>query len=210
MKKRTFGPIKAFVTLTAATVLAFATTNASALIHLIYISPPGTDWAIGLAEPNASTANGSLATGNEIGAGILYDDATKILSFDFGYGSDFGFVDLMGAYSTAHIHGPIAVSFPGPPPLNPGTGVLHPLGGFHTMGTTTLTGKFTGVLGPLTPGEEMELLMGVWYINSHTAHEASGEIRGQLFDVGVIPLPAAFWLLLAPLAGMVGLRRTAD
>ena len=166
----------------------------------------GTDYAVGLAEPNASVPNGSGATGNEKGAGILYDDVAKVLSFDFAYGSVFGFIDLAGAYATAHIPGPVAVAFPGLGP-NPPADVVHGLDLFHTA-AGAVSGSFVGLLGPLSAGEEGDLLSSLWYINIHSTHEPLGEIRGQLVPVGVIPLPAAVWLLLAPLVGMVGLRRS--
>ena len=206
MKRRTFRPIQALATFTALLVFALTTTSASAAIHIIDISPLGTDYAVGLAEPNASSPNGSGATGNEKGAGILYDDVAKILSFDFAYGSVFGFIDLAGAYTTAHIHGPISVAFPGVGP-NPPADVVHGLDPFHAD-AGAVSGSFVGLLGPLSAAEEGDLLSSLWYINIHSTHEGSGEIRGQLVPVGVIPLPAAFWLLLAPLVGMVGLRRS--
>ena len=201
MKKRLMGPVKALATFAAAALLALATTTVSAAIVLFDISPPATDAAVGLAGPNAGTGSG--ATGNEIGGGIFYDDVTKMLSIEFGYGSDHGFVDLMDDWLDTHIHGPA--------PVGVGVGIVIFLGGLHVAGSSTKTGMFIGPpVGPLPipPAFEADLLAGLWYINVHTTPGfLGGEIRGQLIPVGVIPLPAAFWLFLGPLAGIAGLRR---
>jgi hypothetical protein len=79
------------------------------------------DHAVGLSDLNTVALPGSGATGGVIGSGIWFDDVTKALSFEFAYGSDFGFVDLGGDFSTSHIHGPVAVQYPDP---NTGAGVV--------------------------------------------------------------------------------------
>ena len=77
-------------------------------------NPYAGDYAEGLAAANESAQPASTATGNETGAGITYDDVTNQLTLTFGYGSDFGFVDLGSSFSAAHIHGPGLVRAPSP------------------------------------------------------------------------------------------------
>ncbi|MFT7513277.1 MAG: hypothetical protein ACI9QL_002488 [Candidatus Omnitrophota bacterium] len=48
-------------------------------------------------------------------AGVLFDDVSKLLTYNIAYGSDFGFTDLAGNWSNAHVHGPVAVQFPPEP-----------------------------------------------------------------------------------------------
>ena len=142
---------------------------------------PQGDHTLGLSAPNAVGQPASPATGNEIGAGITFDDVTKVLSWDIGYGSDDGFVDLLDNWTNAHIHGPIAVQYPSP---NTGAGVR--VGLPHTAGSTTLTGRFTGST-TLSAADEVSLLDNLLYINIHSAFSTGGEIRGQL--VPVVPEP---------------------
>ena len=177
---------------------------AQAALYRVDISPPGTDHAVGLGAPNAVAQPSSLASGDVIGDGITYDDVSNELKWSFAYGSDFGFVDLVGDFSVAHLHGPVEVQFPSP---NTGAGVLIDLGPSHVAGSSAKTGSFIGS-SILSDANEANLLASLMYINIHTSFEGGGEIRGQLVP-SVVPLPAAAWLLLAPLAGMFGLRRPA-
>ena len=143
------------------------------------------DHATGLSALNAVGQPASTATGNEIGAGILFDTVTKVLSWNVGYGSDFGFVDLAGDFTIAHIHGSIAVDFPA---SNTGAGVL--IGLTHTPGSTARTGSFVGS-AVLSAGQETSLL-DLTYINVHSGFAGGGEIRGQLVAV---PEPSSAILL---------------
>ncbi|MEZ6089597.1 MAG: hypothetical protein R3C05_16520 [Pirellulaceae bacterium] len=63
------------------------------------------DHAEGLAGLNESPQINTSAGGDETGAGILYDEATNVLTFRFAYGSDSGFGDLESDFGMAHIHG---------------------------------------------------------------------------------------------------------
>ena len=145
------------------------------------------DHTLGLSAPNAVAQPASPATGDEIGAGIIYDDVSMRLSYEFAYGSDFGFVDMVGAFTVAHIHGPVAVQFPA---VNTGAGVV--VGLTHTPGTTANTGSFVGSV-VLTPTQEADLLNNLLYINVHSSFATGGEIRGQL--VPVVPEPGTLGLL---------------
>lgn len=189
--------IKNLMACTVAISLAIAGSALAAVVEIDISPSPGLalnstnyangDHASGLSALNAVGQPASPATGNEIGPGIAFDDVTKVLSWNIGYGSDHGFVDLSGNWTNAHIHGPIAVQFPAP---NTGTGVRIPLP--HTPGSTALTGSFTGS-AVLSATDEMSLFDNLLYINIHSGFSGGGEIRGQL--VPVIPEPTTSLLL---------------
>ena len=151
------------------------------------------DHALGLAAPNAVGQPASPATGNEVGLGITFDDVTKELSWDIGYGSDFGFIDLAGDWTNAHIHGPIAVQFPSP---NTGAGVRVPITP-NIPGISLRTGRLTGS-AVLSAEDEGSLLNNLLYINIHSQFAGGGEIRGQL--VPVVPEPTTVLLLVLGIA----------
>jgi len=180
--------------------------SASAAIVAVDLSPsPGLalnsanylsgDHALGIAATNAVGQPASLATGNEIGLGITFDDVTKVLSWNIGYGSDHGFVDLLGNLTVAHIHGPNAVAFPSP---NTGASVLFPL--THTPGSSTKTGSFTGSI-MLSPSDETSLLNNLLYINIHSSFATGGEIRGQFVPV---PEPTTAFLFVTGSIVLIG------
>lgn len=181
---------------------------ASADIVLIDISPPASsalnstnyangDHTLGLSALNAVGQPASAATGNEVGSGITFDDVTKLLSWDIGYGSDFGFTDLLGGFAGAHIHGPEAVQFPG---ANISAPVAISLTTSHTG--TTGTGRFTGST-VLSVIQEADLLNNLLYVNIHSDFAVGGEIRGQLVPV---PEPSAY-LLMCLVFSLVAMRR---
>lgn len=194
--------ISSIVTLSLSFILF---SSAEAAVYRVDISPAGTDHAVGLSALNAVAQPASAATGDVINGGITYDDVTNELNWNFAYGSDFGFVDLVGNFSVAHLHGPAAVQFPLP---NTGAGVLLDLGPSHTPGTTSQTGSFFGS-SILSDANEVNLLANLIYINIHSSFEGGGEIRGQLVP-SVVPLPAAAWLFAVPLMGMLGFNRNRE
>jgi hypothetical protein len=179
-------------------VAVFATgSTASATLFDIDISPAGgalnlgsstytVDHAIGLAALNENSQPATPATGNEVGTGITFDDVSKVLSFDFAYGSAFGFLNLGSAFSNVHIHGPGPVNFPA---VNTNMSVIHPLASFHTA-SGTLSGQVTGNV-VLLAAEEVDLFDNELYLNVHSANNAPGEIRGQLV---IVPEPSGFAL----------------
>ena len=187
--------------------VAFLIAPGTAATFSIDISPAGgalnlgsstytQDHAVGLASPNEAHQPPSPATGNEVGAGISYDDVTNVLSFDFAYGSAFGFVNLATDFSAVHFHAPGPVNFPA---VNGSSGVIHDLAGDHTP-SGTLSGRVTGTV-VLTAGQEVDLFDNEIYINIHSAMQPAGEIRGQLIPV---PEPSSLLLLVS---GLLVFRR---
>jgi hypothetical protein len=68
----------------------------------------------------------------------------------------------------AHFHGPAAPGSNAPPVITVGDKARLPIGGSVR----------------LTEQEMDDLMAGKWYFNVHTAANPSGEIRGQLKEVG--------------------------
>lgn len=147
------------------------------------------DHSQGLSALNAVGQPASAATGGEIGLGITYDDLTNVLSYNVGYGSDFGFTDLAGDFTVAHIHGPVAVQFPS---ANTGAGIVVAL--THSAGSSGRTGSFQST-ATLSEAQEAQLFDNLFYINVHSSFAGGGEIRGQL--VPVVPEPATGLLMAA-------------
>jgi hypothetical protein len=180
--------------------ISLASTSMASLIT-IGLSPLGTDHAVGLSALNTVGQPASSATGGSINAGVLFDDVSKLLTYNIAYGSDFGFTDLAGNWSNTHVHGPVAVQFPSP---NTGAGLQFPLP--HTPGSSARTGSFVGSQ-TLTAGQEADLMSSLLYVNVHSAFSGGGEIRAQLVPLATIPEPGSFSLCLLGLAFLGWVRR---
>jgi hypothetical protein len=140
------------------------------------------------------TVSGSPGTGGEIGGGIFFDDVTKLLTINVGWGSANGFTNLTGNATAMHIHGPASFT------ANAGVLIgLDSLGGYNSSATA---GGFSGTT-TLTATNEARLLAGTLYINVHTSTNGGGEIRGNL-----VAVPEPSRVLLAAMGGLLlGLRR---
>jgi CHRD domain len=137
---------------------------------------------------------GTPGTGGEVGAGISFDDVTKIITINVGWGLADGFTgSLTGNSSAMHIHGPATIS------QNAGVLLgLDSLGGYSNIANG---GGFNGNVA-LNPAQEANLLAGLLYINVHTASNGGGEIRGN-----IVPIPEPSSMLLASFAGLTTLSR---
>jgi hypothetical protein len=138
--------------------------------------------------PVSSPANG-VAT-------LFYDTATN--TYDFAM-SVFNLTAQASAY---HIHGqantmqtaPVRVALDAPPFV-----------AFANGGTLLVGGSDVAAPGGNIPGGNghpaqtfLEALQaGLMYVNVHTPNNPMGEVRGQLFQVAVVPEPGTYALMLA-------------
>lgn len=193
--------------------LSFGENLAHAKVYNIAISPPasqalnlgtttypGDHFIGGLSALNETSPPASSATGGALSQ-MTYDDISNMLSVDYGYGSAFGFTDLMGNWTDTHIHGngTNTALFPSP---NASVGVTIGLASFH-VASGPRSGRVTTAV-TLNANQEMWLFNNQLYFNVHSQFSGPGEIRGQIV---VIPEPAS--LGLAGLAGiaLLAIRR---
>jgi len=144
--------------------------------------------------PNSAV---STATGGEVGTGILYDNVTRILTVNVGWGSGNGFTDLSGPVTVAHIHAAANALF------TSNGGVIFNMDGLTPgFNGSATSGGWTNTTQTLSLAQETQLLNGFLYFNVHTNRNPGGEIRGNLV---LIPAPGAAALL--GLGGLVATRR---
>ena len=136
-------------------------------------------------------------TGGEIGAGITFDDVTRVLTLNVGWGSATGFTDLSSAVNNSHIHGPTTAS--GVAAFAQTAGVLINL---PRLSNSASAGSIvTNVT--LTAGQAVELLAGRYYVNVHTVNNGGGEVRGFL-------VPAIFTISTTNGGGAGSLRQAVS
>lgn len=165
--------MKMLKTLCFSFLLLAAATHASGAIVLFDLQGKAGAGLIGGNENG--TVNGTPGVGGEVGAGISFDDVSKMLTINVGWGLGDGFsTNLTGNASAMHIHGP------GNFTTNAGVTLgLDGLGGFSNLANG---GGFNGTVA-LNATQEGNLLAGLLYINVHTATNSGGEIRGNLVAV---------------------------
>jgi hypothetical protein len=154
-----------------------------------------------LAGNQNTTINGTPGSGGEIGAGISFNDATNQLTINEGWGSGNGFTDLSGTATGHHIHGP--TPSPAPGSFFQDTGILIFLDSMPGYNSSATNGGFSGTV-TITPAQAVDLFAGRWYINTHTAANGGGEIRGNLVPA---PEPGTLSLLGAGAATLLLRRR---
>ena len=137
------------------------------------------------------TINGTPGSGGEVGAGIVFNDQTGVLSIEVAWGSGNGFTNLTGNATAGHIHGPTASSAPGS--FNEDAPVLINLDDTAGWNSSATNGGITRSV-TLTSTQITQLFAGRLYINVHTGANGGGEIRGNLVRQAFVesnPIPAA-------------------
>jgi hypothetical protein len=155
------------------------------------------------------TVNGAAGSGGELGSGILFDDATNILSVHVGWGSANGFTNLTGKASAAHIHwsgtNMANISLTGDAAFNVNGGVIVGLDNVNFNYSNSASAGLINGSTILTDAHETALFNGQLYINVHTTTNGAGEIRGNLVNATAIPEPSSY----AAFAGLGGLALAA-
>ena len=183
----------------AAISLAFATSAQAAVISFDILGKGGT----GLRSTNETgTVTGLPGSGGEVGAGIFFDDLSKILTINVGWGSGNGFTDLTGTATLGHLHG--ATTDGGVASFSETSGVLLDLASGTTWKNSATAGGVTNLTIGLNPAQEAALLAEKTYFNFHTATNGGGEIRGNLV---IVPEPSHALLSILGLSLLVIRRK---
>lgn len=200
-------------TLLFAAAFVAAITTSQAAVYTAALSPgPGLalnlgtttytrDHGIGLSGLNEPGQFAGVGSGNVVGNGITYNDLTNTLTFDFAYGSAFGFTDLAGNLTVMHIHAPGSVNFPSANTAA-ANNVIFDLASSHTA-SGPRSGRFTGSTTLSDPNEVL-LFNNQLYVNIHSSVQPGGEIRGQIV---LIPEPSAALLGIVGSVALVARRR---
>lgn len=181
-------------------LLALSSSAPAAVILFDLVGTAGPGLLGGNEAPTPVVGGGS---GGEIGAGITFDNVSRVLTINIGWGSGNGFTNLTSPVSAGHIHGPTASG--GTAAFSQFTSpkyFLDSLGGWNTSATNG------GLFGPnntvtIDVGDVAALLNGQFYINVHTNTNGTGEIRGQL----VVPEPSTAMLASVGVLGLAARRR---
>lgn len=156
----------------------------------------------GLSSTNENVVvTGVPGTGGEFGAGVFFDDFTKILTINVAWGSGNGFTNLTGNATAGHIHGPTTSG--GTASFTENGGVLLGLDSLPGWNPSSTSGGVTNGTFTLTGPQEVALLAEKTYINIHTSTNGGGEMRANLV---VVPEPSHAILSLVGLV-LLGTRR---
>lgn len=180
----------------AAVTLSLVSSAQSAIIFFDILGKDGS----GLRATNevSPTMGG---TGGEVGAGIFFDDVSKVLTINIAWGGANGFTDLTGNATAGHLHG--ATASGGTASFAQNSGVLLGLDGLTGWNAAAANGGLTNGMLTLTVAQETALLAEKTYLNVHTSANQGGEMRGNLV---IVPEPSHAILSLLGLAAF-GARR---
>ncbi|MCB1702871.1 MAG: CHRD domain-containing protein [Pseudomonadales bacterium] len=133
------------------------------------------------AQANAGAGTGSPGTGSAV---ATLNDVNGLFSWEVEW------TGLVADVTVAHFHGPAG------PDANAAAQVTIQTVNNPSAGNQVLTVQ-----------QQADLLNGLWYVNVHSAAFPGGEIRGQVGQVNVIPLPAAAWLFGSAVLGLAVVKR---
>ena len=185
----------------ALTLVSFSTSVSAAIVQFDLLGRAGAGLLGGNENAAAAVVGG---TGGEIGAGIFFNDVTKGLTLNLGWGVVNGFTNLTGAATGFHIHNPGSASFTTNGPV-----IIDFIGLASAPNISANAGGLFNQTVTLTAVQETALMSNFLYVNAHTAANPGGEIRGNLV---VVPLPGTLALMGLPLAGLLyrRVRRAAQ
>ena len=155
----------------------------------------------GLLIGNENPAVLSGGSGGKMGAGIVFNDVTLVLSIFTGWGTTNGFTNLTGNATAGHLHGPTVSG--GAAAFTQSAGVKYGLDSLAGWNASASAGGFNGTVTILA-ADVAALENGQFYMNVHTAANGGGEIRGYLT---VVPEPSTAALLVIGALGMAARRR---
>jgi CHRD domain len=153
---------------------------------------------VGLLPGNENPANTSGASGGEVGAGVFFNDVSKGLTLNLGWGTGNGFTNLTGAATGFHIHNANSASFTVNGP------VIIDFIDLAIANASAVNGGIFNQTVFLTAAQEGALLSNFLYVNVHTAANPGGQIRGNLVAV---PVPGTLTLVALSMTGLVYARK---
>jgi hypothetical protein len=141
-----------------------------------------------------SSGGPSSAIGGETGLGLIYDTDTNVLNFSYEFSGLSG--GLANVQSGMHLH--LAGSLTDP--LNSTGGIVFNLNSGTDANVSLTTpmvaiGSTSGSVAgtaTFTEAQEVDLFLGRYYLNIHTATYMGGELRGNLV---AIPEPTSVALV---------------
>ena len=154
-------------------------------------------------------------------ASLHYDDAGTVSLLDDTYDFTLAVTGLTGTAGSFHIHAAATTTENAGVITNLNSSPFLSLAGPTSLlvGGINVPVPTLGLIGATAPSAVnaghpamsfLDALKGsLAYVNVHTALNGSGEVRGQLFQVAVVPEPETYAMLLAGLGliGWIGARR---
>ncbi len=160
---------------------------------------------------NTATAATSVAFGGEAGAGLIFNQQTNQLNFDFEF-EGLGGGLLTAAASGIHLHLPGVAG----DPFNQTGGIVFNLNSFTDAAVTNTntaiadgatSGRVTGAVSFANNLDLVDdLLDGELYLNIHSGSFNGGELRGTL-AASAVPEPSTGILIGLALTGLAARRR---
>lgn len=184
---------------TAVLAILAGASQAHAALHFFRLEGKAGLGLLSGNENHAMNANFTPGSGGLRASALVFDDVTRSLSINVGWGSANGFTDLSGNATVGHIHGPTTNG--GIASFTQNASVRYGLDNLAGWNNSASSGGFLGSV-TINAGDVAALFDGRFYINIHSAANGSGEIRGNIV---LIPAPGA--AACFGLAGLVALRR---